>query len=216
MAERLELLISERRIRARTAQLARRIDADYRGRPLSLVVVLKGAVVFAADLMRQITIPSTLDFIAASSYGAATRSSGEVALCGLDGLDISGRAVLVVEDILDSGRTTAAILDALRQRGPASLAFCALLRKPAAARARSAGRLCRLRHSRRISSSAGAWITPSATAICAASTASSSTAAADLTRPANRAAAAGRVPGGFPGSHLPPERCSGGISLGNS
>ncbi len=134
MAERLELLIPERRIRARTAQLARRIDADYRGRPLSLVIVLKGAVVFAADLMRQITIPVPLDFIAASSYGAAARSSGEVALCGLDGLDISGRAVLVVEDILDSGRTSAAILDRLRHRhrGPESLALCALLRKEAA------------------------------------------------------------------------------------
>jgi len=132
MAERLEPLISERRIRARTAALGRRIDADYRGRQLSLVVVLKGATIFAADLMRQITIPSTIDFIAASSYGAGTRSSGKVALHDFGGLDIAGRAVLVVEDILDSGRTAAAILDGLRQRRPASLAFCALLRKPAA------------------------------------------------------------------------------------
>jgi hypoxanthine phosphoribosyltransferase len=132
MVERLELLISEQRIRARTAQLARRIAADYRGEPLSLVVVLKGATIFAADLVRQITIPVTLDFIAASSYGAGTRSSGKVALRGLDGLDFAGRAVLIVEDILDSGRTAAAIVDALRQQGPASLAFCALLRKPGA------------------------------------------------------------------------------------
>jgi hypoxanthine phosphoribosyltransferase len=132
MAERLELLISERRIRARTAALARRIDADYRGRPLCLVVVLKGAVVFAADLMRHITIPTSLDFIAASSYGVGTRSSGRVALRGLERLDIAGRAVLIVEDILDSGRTATAIVDALQQQGPASLAFCALLRKPAA------------------------------------------------------------------------------------
>jgi hypoxanthine phosphoribosyltransferase len=129
MVERLEPLISERRIRARTAALARRIDTDYRGRQLSLVVVLKGATIFAADLVRQITIPVTLDFIAASSYGAATRSSGEVALRGLDGLDIGGRDVLVVEDILDTGRTVTAILDRLRQQGPASLALCALLRK---------------------------------------------------------------------------------------
>jgi hypoxanthine phosphoribosyltransferase len=132
MTERLVPLISERRIRARTAQLAHQIDADYRGRPLSLVVVLKGAVVFAADLMRQITIPVTLDFIAASSYGNATRSSGKVALRGLDRLDIAGRPVLIVEDILDSGRTAAAIVAALQQRQPASLAFCALLRKPGA------------------------------------------------------------------------------------
>ncbi len=69
MAERLELLISERRIRARTAALARRIDDDYRGKQLSLVIVLKGAVLFAADLMRHITIPCTIDFVAAASYG---------------------------------------------------------------------------------------------------------------------------------------------------
>src|SRR5438105_10719733 len=84
MTERLELVIPERRIRARVAALARRIDADYRDKPLSLVVVLKGAAVFAADLMRHITIPFTIDFITAASYSAATRSSGKVALSGLD------------------------------------------------------------------------------------------------------------------------------------
>ena len=133
MAERLELLISERRIRARTAVLARRIDDDYRGRKLSLIIVLKGAVLFAADLMRQITIPFTIDFIAAASYGAGTRSSGTVALSDLDRLDVAGRHVLVVEDILDTGRTSTAILDRLRSCEPVSLGLCALLRKPAAA-----------------------------------------------------------------------------------
>jgi len=130
--ERLDLLISERRIRARIAALARGIDADYHGRSLSLVVVLKGAYVFAADLTRQLGTPFTTDFISASSYGAGTRSSGKVALGGTGGLQLDGRHVLVVEDILDSGRTSAAILDLLRRRGPASLALCALLRKPAA------------------------------------------------------------------------------------
>jgi hypoxanthine phosphoribosyltransferase len=133
MTERLELMIPERRIRARVAALARRIDADYRDKPLGLVVVLKGACVFAADLMRQITTPFTIDFIAAASYGAATRSSGKIALSGLDRLDLGGRHVLVVEDILDTGRTGAAILDQLGRHGPASLALCTLLRKPAAA-----------------------------------------------------------------------------------
>ena len=133
MAERLELLIPERRIRARVGALARRIDIDYHDSPLSLVVVLKGACVFAVDLMRQITIPFTIDFIAAASYGAATQSSGKVALSGLDGLDLAGRHVLVVEDILDTGRTSTAILDQLGQLGPTNLALCALLRKPAAA-----------------------------------------------------------------------------------
>src|SRR5438552_318299 len=105
MKERLELVISERRIRARTAALARRIENDYPGKQLSLVIVLKGAVVFAADLMRHLRVPYRVDFISAASYGEGRRSSGKVALSGLDGLAIGGRDVLVVEDILDTGRT---------------------------------------------------------------------------------------------------------------
>jgi hypoxanthine phosphoribosyltransferase len=133
MTERLELVISERRIRARTAALARRIEVDYRGKQPSLVVVLKGAAIFAADLMRHLTIPCTIDFIAAASYGEGTRSSGDVALSGLDRVAIRGRHVLVIEDILDTGRTLTAILDELRPRDPASLGVCTLLRKPAGA-----------------------------------------------------------------------------------
>jgi hypoxanthine phosphoribosyltransferase len=130
-SERLDLLISERRIRARVAALARRIERDYQGRELSLVVVLKGAFVFAADLARQIDIPFTIDFISASSYGSGTRSSGAVALGDFDRLEVGARDVLVVEDILDTGRTSAAILESLRRRGAVSLALCTLLRKPA-------------------------------------------------------------------------------------
>ena len=133
MSERLEPLIAERRINARVSALARRISADYRDRPLSLVVVLKGAVIFAADLLRRLDIPATVDFVAASSYGAATRSGGDVRLAGLGRLDLAGRDVLVIEDILDTGRTGAAILDRLQTQRAASLALCALLRKPAAA-----------------------------------------------------------------------------------
>lgn len=132
MAERLEKLISERRIRARTAALAHRIDVDYQGRELTLLVVLKGALIFAADLIRHLRVPFTIDFLAASSYGSATRSSGTVALAGLDRLEIGGRHVLVVEDILDTGQTCAAILASLRQHRPAGIALCALSRKPAA------------------------------------------------------------------------------------
>ena len=132
MGERLELLIAERDIRARVTALARDIDADYRGKRLSLIVVLKGAVIFAADLMREIETPCTFDVVSAASYGAGTRSVGVVTLTGLDGLDIAGRDVLVIDDILDTGRTIATIIDALQQRGPASLALCALLRKPGA------------------------------------------------------------------------------------
>jgi len=133
MAERLELLIPERRIRARVAALAREIDVDYRGKKLSLLVVLKGASIFAADLMREIEIPFTIDFIGAASYGEGIRSSSQVVLRGLDTLDLAGRDILIIEDILDTGRTSTALLDRLRQHGPASLALCVLLRKPAAA-----------------------------------------------------------------------------------
>lgn len=133
MSERLELLISEERIRARVAALAREIDAGSARRALSVVVVLKGAAIFAADLVRQLETPSTLDFIWAASYGGGTRSSGKVALSGLDRLDLGGRDVLLVEDILDTGRTCAAAITALRRQDASSLALCALLRKPAAA-----------------------------------------------------------------------------------
>ena len=171
MAERLELLIPERRIRGRVAALAREIDADYRGKKLSLLVVLKGASIFAADLMREIEIPFTIDFIGAASYGEGIRSSGQVVLRGLDTLDLAGRDILIIEDILDTGRTSTALLDRLRQHRPASLAlcvcYCVSRRRPHSI-FRS---VISVSTSPTISSSATAWITPSATAICAASTA---------------------------------------------
>ncbi|HLY44006.1 MAG TPA: hypoxanthine phosphoribosyltransferase [Stellaceae bacterium] len=126
-------LISERRIRARVAALARAIDADYRGENLGLVAVLKSAAVFAADLLRRLETPATLDFLAASSYRGAATSSGAVTLGGGDALAVAGRHLIVVEDILDTGLTACAVLDRLRREAPASLALCALLRKPAAA-----------------------------------------------------------------------------------
>jgi len=109
--------------------LARQIDADYAGRHLTLVVVLKGAMVFAADLVRRLTIPVTIEFVSASSYGAATRSSGNVALGAPDTIELAGRDTLIVEDIVDSGLTCRALIESSRQRGPASLALCTLLRK---------------------------------------------------------------------------------------
>ena len=92
-------------------------------------MVLKGAAIFAADLMRGLTIPFTVEFVAASSYRDRTRSSGEVALGDIDALHLAGRHVLVIEDILDTGLTTTALLDRLRRRRPASLKLCALLDK---------------------------------------------------------------------------------------
>jgi hypoxanthine phosphoribosyltransferase len=132
LTERLVPLISAQRLKRRVAELARQIEDDHRGQPLTLVVVLKGATVFAADLMRQIGIPFVIDFVRAASYGGAAQSSGTVALNGEAGLDIAGRHVIVVEDIVDSGRTIAALVAALRRLGPKSLEICALLHKEVA------------------------------------------------------------------------------------
>ena len=127
--ERLEPLISEECIRRRVGELAGEIDADYRDKPLTLVIVQKGAVIFAADLMRQIGIPLTIEFVVASSYGKGTESSGRVTLRGTDNLDIAGRHVILVEDILETGLTSKAVIDELGRRAPASLALCTFLRK---------------------------------------------------------------------------------------
>ena len=132
MNETLRPLISARRIKQRVAELARQISEDHRGAKLTLVIVLKGATVFAADLMRQIGIPFVIDFVRASSYGKAARSSGKVVLSDEAKLDIAGHHVIVVEDIVDTGLTMAALLAALRRLGPASLDVCALLHKPVA------------------------------------------------------------------------------------
>ena len=94
-----------------------------------MLVVLKGAVLFAADLMRELTVPFTVEFVAASSYGTGTRSAGAVALGDIGRLQIAGRELLLVEDILDTGLTTTALIDRLREKGPASLRICTLLDK---------------------------------------------------------------------------------------
>ena len=126
---RLRPLISARRIKRRVAELARQIEDDHRGAPLTLVIVLKGATVFAADLMRQIRIPFVIDFVRAASYGKAAISSGNVVLNDEERFDIAGHHVIVVEDIVDTGLTMAALLAALRRLGPTSLDVCALLHK---------------------------------------------------------------------------------------
>jgi hypoxanthine phosphoribosyltransferase len=125
-----EVLVNEDALQARIAELGAEISADYRGQDLLLVGVLKGAVFFMADLMRQIDIPCEVDFMAISSYGAGVDSSGVVRI--LKDLDVSieGRNVLVVEDIIDSGLTLSYLLRNLESREPASLEICALLTKP--------------------------------------------------------------------------------------
>ena len=125
-----EILIEEADLRARVAALGAEISADYDGRDLLLIGVLKGAVFFMADLMRQIEVPCEVDFMAISSYGAGVDSSGVVRI--LKDLDVSieGRHVLVVEDIIDSGLTLSYLLRNLEAREPASLEVCALMTKP--------------------------------------------------------------------------------------
>jgi hypoxanthine phosphoribosyltransferase len=125
-----EILIDEETLRGRIADLGAAIGEDYRGQDLLLIGVLKGAIFFMADLMREIEIPCEVDFMAISSYGAGIDSSGVVRI--LKDLDVSieGRNVLVVEDIIDSGLTLSYLLRNLEAREPASLEVCALLTKP--------------------------------------------------------------------------------------
>jgi hypoxanthine phosphoribosyltransferase len=129
-----EVLIPAERVRGRIEELAAQIDADYAGRELLLVGVLKGAVMVMADLARAIRLPVQMDWMAISSYGSGTRSSGVVRILKDLDADICGRHVLVVEDIVDSGLTLSWLMGNLRSREPASLQVCALLRKPGALR----------------------------------------------------------------------------------
>jgi hypoxanthine phosphoribosyltransferase len=125
-----EVLIDEPALQNRIAELGAAITEDYRGRDLLLVGVLKGAIFFMADLMRQIDVPCEVDFMAISSYGAGVDSSGVVRILKDLDMSIEGRNVLVVEDIVDSGLTLSYLLRNLEAREPASLETCALLTKP--------------------------------------------------------------------------------------
>ncbi len=125
-----ETLVSEEELLARVNELAAEISRDYEGSDLLLVAILKGAVPFLADLMRRLTVPCELDFMAVSSYGSATDSSGVVRILKDLDASIGGRDVLIVEDIIDSGLTLHYLLKNLRAREPRSLEVCALLTKP--------------------------------------------------------------------------------------
>jgi hypoxanthine phosphoribosyltransferase len=129
-----EVLITEDQIVAKIAELARRVEADFAGEPLLLVGVLKGAVMVMADLARELTLPITMDWMAVSSYGSGTHSSGVVRILKDLDADITGRRVLIVEDIIDSGLTLSWLLANLQSRGAKSVDILALLRKPNAAK----------------------------------------------------------------------------------
>ena len=125
-----EVLIDTDALSGRIADLGAEISTDYEGRDLLLIGVLKGAVFFMADLMRKLTIPCEVDFMAISSYGASTDSSGVVRILKDLDINIEGRHVLVVEDIIDSGLTLSYLMRNLESREPATLEVCALLTKP--------------------------------------------------------------------------------------
>jgi hypoxanthine phosphoribosyltransferase len=125
-----EILVDEETLKNRIAELGEEISRDYAGRDPLLIGVLKGAVFFMADLMRQLTVPCEIDFMAISSYGASTDSSGVVRILKDLDINIEGREVLVVEDIIDSGLTLSYLMRNLEARQPATLEVCALMTKP--------------------------------------------------------------------------------------
>jgi len=136
LAGELEVLVSEQQIASRVAELATEIEADHRGKDLVLVGVLKGAFVFISDLARKIDLPLAVDFIALSSYGEATESSGIVKITSDLTRPVEGKHVIVVEDIIDTGLTMRYLLDNFATRHPASVKICSLLSKPSRARTR--------------------------------------------------------------------------------
>ncbi len=126
-----QVLITREQLQKTVAELGARISRDYAGKNPIMVSVLKGAFVFMADLAREITVPCTIDFMAVSSYGKGSKSSGQVQIIKDLDTNIEGRHVIVVEDILDSGNTLSYLLELLRARRPASVRLCTLLDKPA-------------------------------------------------------------------------------------
>lgn len=128
------VLLTEEQLQGRLEEIAAEIDAEYAGRELLLVGVLKGAVMVMADLARRLHTPVEMDWMAVSSYGAGTTSSGVVRILKDLDADLTGRHVLIVEDIIDSGLTLSWLLANLRSRGPASVEIATMLRKPEAAK----------------------------------------------------------------------------------
>jgi len=124
------VLITEEEIKEKISELAARIDRDYEGKEPVLLSVLNGSFMFTADLMRELTIPVGINFIFASSYGSETVSSGDVKIHNVKGFDPNGKDIIIVEDIIDSGRTLSKIRRCLLEEGAASVEICTFLDKP--------------------------------------------------------------------------------------
>ena len=130
MSERIRTLIEEERVAARIRELGEDISREYEGREVHLICVLKGGVFFMCDLAKRITVPVTMDFMSVPSYGAGTSCSGVVKIVKDLDQPLEGKDVLIVEDIIDSGRTLSYLIEILKKRHPRSLRLCTLLDKP--------------------------------------------------------------------------------------
>ncbi|MCR5675111.1 MAG: hypoxanthine phosphoribosyltransferase [Lachnospiraceae bacterium] len=130
MAERVAVMFTEEQVDARIRELGAQISRDYEGKTIHLICVLKGGSFYLCELAKRITVPVTLDFMSVSSYGSSTKSSGVVRIVKDLDQSIEGRDVLVVEDIVDSGRTLSYLLPLMKDRGPASVKLTTLLDKP--------------------------------------------------------------------------------------
>ncbi len=130
MAEKIRVMISEEDVDAKIAELGKQISEDYAGEHVHLVCILKGSVFFTCELAKRITAPVSLDFMSVSSYGDGTKSSGIVKIAKDLDETIEGKNVIVIEDIIDSGRTLSYLLEVLQQRKPKSMKLCTLLDKP--------------------------------------------------------------------------------------
>lgn len=125
-----EVFFSEEQLDEITSRIGKQISEDYKGKNLMLICVLKGSIMFMSDLMKKITIPCSIDFLAAESYGSSTKSSGEVKITKDISSDVRGYDIVIVEDILDSGRTLKKLIDFLKIKEPESVSICTLLDKP--------------------------------------------------------------------------------------
>lgn len=130
MAETIRVMISEQDVDARIEELGKKISEDYAGKQVHLICILKGSVFFTCELAKRITVPVTLDFMSVSSYGDGTKSSGIVKIAKDLDETLEGKEVIIIEDIIDSGRTLFYLMDVLEKRRPNSLKLCTLLDKP--------------------------------------------------------------------------------------
>ncbi|MCI8453377.1 MAG: hypoxanthine phosphoribosyltransferase [Lachnospiraceae bacterium] len=130
MEDKIRVLLTEEEVDKRINEIAEKISADYRGRRIHLICILKGGVFFTCELAKRLTVPVSIDFMSVSSYGRGTESSGVVRIVKDLDEPLAGKDVLIVEDIIDSGRTLAYLLELLNKRNPASIRLCTLLDKP--------------------------------------------------------------------------------------